>query len=102
MSEPEPPFFARMARAFVEEPTLWPVLAVVALTASTFVAALVVLAIQDRSFPAVAALLGVAFLAVEGVRAARRRGRGGVALGLALAVAAVAAGAAAAYLRLAA
>ena len=101
VSEREPPFFERMASAFIDEPTMWPVLAVVTLTVSTLLAALVVLAIQDRSLSAMAALAGVAFLAVEGARAARRRGRLAVVGGLIGTVVALAGAASVAYLRLA-
>lgn len=90
-----------MAQAFVDEPTLWPVLAVVLLTAATFVAALLVLAIEDRSVPAMGALAGVAFLGVEAVRTARTAGRMAVVGGLLVAVLSAGAVAAAAYLRLA-
>lgn len=100
VSEPEPPFFARMASAFLEEPTLWPVLAVIALTGATLLAALLVLVIQDRSLPAMAALAGVAYLGVEGVRAARSGRHFAAVGGILLAVTALGVLAAAAYLRL--
>lgn len=100
VSEPEPPFFARMASAFLEEPMLWPVLAVIALTGATLLAALLVLVVQDRSLPAMAALAGVAYLGFGGVRAARGGRYFAAVGGILLSVAALGILAAAAYLRL--
>ncbi|CAG0967860.1 hypothetical protein MYXO_01128 [Myxococcaceae bacterium] len=102
MSDPEPSFFVRMAKAFVEEPLLWPVLAVIVLVGANFFAALLVLSIQDGSLLAAAGLLGVGALAFEALRAARSHGRLRVVASLLLAVALAGGLAAAAYLRLAA
>jgi uncharacterized membrane protein YhaH (DUF805 family) len=88
-------------RPFVDEPTLWPVLAVVLLTLATFGAALVILALHDRSRAAMAALALLLVLSGRGLVPAVRRRRLGALEALLVALWALVVLGALAYLRFA-
>lgn len=88
----------RFLRTYVEDSTLWPVLAVAALILASCGAALLLLALVDRNPFAGAALLVLVWMSGDVLRGDLRRRRlgatGGVVLGLwALAAAVAAAGA---------
>lgn len=103
MSEPEdrePRNSADVLRTFLEEPTLWPVLAAGVGIAGTLVAALLVLAIQDRNPFAILGFGLLAVMAGRGLLGAVRERRLGAPRVLGIAVAGCAVVAAAAYLRL--
>lgn len=68
-----------MIEIFLEDPGLWPVLVVLVLVASTLGASLVVLAVQDRRIPAMAALallVGVTLFGLDSDIRRRSLGRG--------------------------
>lgn len=79
----------RWARVFVEDSMLWPALACVVGTFAAFGAALLVLALEDRSLAALAALALLGALGVQGGFRALRRRRLGLLGRIALAVAAL-------------
>ena len=88
-------------RPFVQDPLLWPVLAVAVGMLATDAAALLVLACRDRSPAALAAVALLAALGARGTVTAARRRRLGAAGGVAVAIALLAAAEAALYMALA-
>ena len=79
MDEPEEPRgIERFFRPFVEEPLLWPVLLVIVGHVVAFLVPVMLFSVRDRRPFAMAALLGLALLSVQGVRLEwRQRGRPG-------------------------
>jgi len=87
-------------RPFLEDSLLWPVLAVAIGMLATNVAPLLVLAIQDRSLLAIAAIVLLIALGARGGVAVLRRRRLGPVGGVVVAITVLAALEAAAYLAL--
>ncbi len=81
MSEPEEgrPGVERWIRPFFEDSTLWPVLIVAVLIFATCGAALLALAVRERSLPAFGALAILAWMSADALRLCRRSGRLGLA-----------------------
>ncbi len=74
----------QMLRPFFEDSALWPVLVVIALSLASFGAAILVAAIADRNYAAIAALLVLALISGDLLRVDLRRRRFGVVSGLML------------------
>jgi hypothetical protein len=67
----------RWLRPYLSDSTLWPVTFVAVVVLVLFGATLVLLAARERNLFAAAALLGLAWISADGVRASRRAGRVG-------------------------
>jgi len=61
-------FVDRHLGIFFRESTLWPVTIVVAMSAGSFLAAMILLALVDRSLPAMGALLIVTGMRIDGLQ----------------------------------
>ena len=78
--EPEPEGVERWLAPYFRDSTLWPVLAVVAASAVTGLASVLLLAAVDRNLAAMAALIALVWMSVDVTRRERRaRGRTGLA-----------------------
>jgi len=82
--EEDRPAFERALSEYVRDPALWPVAIVALLIASTFGAAILLFALRERSWPAIAALLVLLFASVRSVDRDLRRRRLGPAARLVL------------------
>jgi hypothetical protein len=81
--ESDLPFAERWIAPFVREPLLWPVAFVIVAHAVVFLAAVLLLAVQDRRIPALGALAGILVLSGSAARAEiTRLRRPGVVCGL--------------------
>jgi hypothetical protein len=77
----------RWIEPYFRDSTLWPVLAVVCAVLATLVATVLLLAVVERSLPALAALLALAWMSADAtLRQLRARRRLGLAGGTILAV----------------